>query len=397
VEVSPRPFIAPLGPLEPLSHTMASGIQLIGFQREPSIVNNQLPITLYWHPSRPADDSYLVSLRLIRADNGVAWQSAGQMPAGGLYPTNAWRPNEIISDFHWIPLEAHLAPGDYRLQVGLFPPFRVGEVGWVDVTPITVPLPVEMPEPTHPLRARFGNGLWLMGYDQPETVAPGSRYTVTLYWRHDPNRDSVTAFGQTRSLAAWPPGRLVPVNYQFTAPTSGNALSLSISAAEMGTEAVCGWMAPPASECVPPPIALAGDAVAEGSINFDNLLLLRSAKLETMTAGSGDRVSVTLEWQGLQAIPDDYTVFVHLVGPDGKLHGQVDYWPVGGTLGTSQWKPGQVIVDPYQVQLDPDAPRGQYSVHVGMYLLATLERLPVLNPDGQPIDDKVVLEGLVVK
>jgi len=32
-----------------------------------------------------------------------------------------------------------------------------------------------------------------------------------------------------------------------------------------------------------------------------------------------------------------------------------------------------------------------------MYLLAMLERLPVLNADGTPMDDKVALTGLTVK
>jgi len=99
----------------------------------------------------------------------------------------------------------------------------------------------------------------------------------------------------------------------------------------------------------------------------------------------------------LQTIAEDYTVFVHLVGPDGKLYGQVDFYPVKGTLATSHWMPGQVILDPYTVPLPADAPRGEYTVHVGMYLLATLERLPVLNTDGAPIDDKVVLTGLRVR
>ena len=393
VEVSPLPFTAPVGSMTPLSHTLASGIQLIGYQLEASIVNDQLPLTIYWHLSAPADDNYLVSLRLMANDGRVAWQSAGQVPADGLYPTNAWRPGEVVSDFHWVPLKRDLAPGEYRLQVGLFPPFRVGEAGWVDVTPITVPPLIQALEPSHLLRARFGS-TWLMGYDQPESVAPGSRYTVTLYWRRDAGNTSVTALGETRSLAAWPMDSVVPQKYQLTAPTNGSPITLAV---EMDEPARCGWLAPVTPNCSLPPIQLVGEAVAEGSINFNNLLLLRSATLETVDARPGDVVNVALEWQGLQAIPDDYTVFVHLVGPDGNLHGQVDYWPVDGTLGTAQWKPGQVIRDPYRVQLNASAPPGRYTVHVGMYLLATLERLPVLNADGQPVDDKVVLSGLVVK
>ena len=94
---------------------------------------------------------------------------------------------------------------------------------------------------------------------------------------------------------------------------------------------------------------------------------------------------------------ESYTVFVHLVGPDGRLYGQVDYWPVQGTRLTSSWRPGEVIVDAYAVSFNPDAPPGPYQVHVGMYLLDTLERVPVLNADGAPVEDKVVLSGLTVR
>jgi hypothetical protein len=35
-------------------------------------------------------------------------------------------------------------------------------------------------------------------------------------------------------------------------------------------------------------------------------------------------------------------------------------------------------------------------VAVGWYLLETMQRLPVLDAAGQPVDDKVLLKGLTV-
>jgi hypothetical protein len=70
---------------------------------------------------------------------------------------------------------------------------------------------------------------------------------------------------------------------------------------------------------------------------------------------------------------------------------------VEGTRLTTDWQAGEVIVDPYRVPLAADAPAGEYSVHVGLYLLETLERLPVLNTAGQPLDDKVIVGGLQVR
>jgi hypothetical protein len=394
-EVSPAPFTAAPEIANPLSATLASNIHLLGYNADAlsAAASDSLRLTLFWRADAPADDNYLVSLRLIDSTGAMQWQSAGSVPVNGLYPINAWKPGEFIFDFYSVPISASLPPGDYRLQVGLFPPFQISDAtGWATVTPITVLPPTESPQPPHPMRARFGPH-WLMGYDAPESAAPESRLIVTLYWLRG-DSETVTAFGDTRDLSAWPLGATIPVEYRLTAPITGAQF---VPEVESGQPAHCGWLAPVTEACSLPAIQLVGEAAKEGAVNFDNQILLRRAIIETPTVERGGSVDVTLEWQGLQTISEDYTVFVHLVGPDGLLHGQVDFWPVKGTLGTSQWKPGQVIHDPYRVPLAADAPPGKYTVHVGLYLLATLERLPILNADGAPMDDKLVLSGLTIR
>jgi len=98
----------------------------------------------------------------------------------------------------------------------------------------------------------------------------------------------------------------------------------------------------------------------------------------------------------LKAWPDNYTAFVHLVGPDGKVHGQIDQWPVQGTLPTSSWTAGQVVDDPYVITLPAGAPHGKYQVEVGWYLLSTLRRLNVLDAAGRPSDDHVIVGEFMV-
>ncbi|MEP7359068.1 MAG: hypothetical protein ABI847_17590, partial [Anaerolineales bacterium] len=158
----------------------------------------------------------------------------------------------------------------------------------------------------------------------------------------------------------------------------------------------CGWLAPETTGCALPPIRLAGQVAAEGVYNFDGRLLLTQAAVQTPAAAPSATVSVQLTWQALQAMTEDYTVFVHLLGPDGQVHGQVDAWPVSGTRATSGWASGEIINDPYTIRVEPDAPPGEYQVEIGLYLLSTGERLPVLNADGEPVDDHVLLAGLRV-
>ena len=125
-------------------------------------------------------------------------------------------------------------------------------------------------------------------------------------------------------------------------------------------------------------------------------MLLANARLDRDTLQPNESIKVDLTWRGLKTWSDNYTAFVHLVGPDGKVHGQVDQWPVQGTLPTSSWTAGQVVDDPYVITLPADAPRGKYQVEVGWYLLSTLRRLNVLDSAGRPSDDHVIVGEFTV-
>ena len=98
---------------------------------------------------------------------------------------------------------------------------------------------------------------------------------------------------------------------------------------------------------------------------------------------------------------EDYTVFAHLLGPynpatDGPLWAQHDSQPGWGSYPTTRWAPGEIILDDYQLILGDDVPPGVYTLEAGMYRLATMERVPVLGADGQPVDDHVELRPMRV-
>jgi hypothetical protein len=57
---------------------------------------------------------------------------------------------------------------------------------------------------------------------------------------------------------------------------------------------------------------------------------------------------------------------------------------------------GELIQDRYLVYLGEDAPPGQYQVSIGWYLLETMQRLPVLDVQGNAIDDKALISTLTV-
>ena len=73
-------------------------------------------------------------------------------------------------------------------------------------------------------------------------------------------------------------------------------------------------------------------------------------------------------------MPRDYTVFVHILGPDGQLIAQHDGTPATGTRSTTSWLAGEVILDKHPFHLPADLPPGQGILVTGIYDSETLER-----------------------
>ena len=48
------------------------------------------------------------------------------------------------------------------------------------------------------------------------------------------------------------------------------------------------------------------------------------------------------------------------------------------------------------MRLSYEAPPGEYQIEVGLYLLSTMARLPVLDEEMRPVDDKAIIEGITV-
>jgi hypothetical protein len=82
-------------------------------------------------------------------------------------------------------------------------------------------------------------------------------------------------------------------------------------------------------------------------------------------------------------------LFVHLIGPDGRIWGQVDRPPTSGP--TDRWRAGDRAVDLYAPVLDPAAPPGRYRVTLGWYAYPSLQRLPLAAVGGAASADYITL------
>jgi hypothetical protein len=102
---------------------------------------------------------------------------------------------------------------------------------------------------------------------------------------------------------------------------------------------------------------------------------------------------MSLIWRSLAPVAEDYTVFIHLLHPDGAFVTAYDGQPRDGLYPTSFWSPGEVIVDERSPLLA--VPPGEYLLEVGLYRLATGERLPVSGAIAS-LSDRIIIKEIRV-
>ncbi|MBC8249081.1 MAG: DUF2723 domain-containing protein [Anaerolineales bacterium] len=399
-------------------------IRLLGYNADSLTIEppNQLRLTLFWQALSKIDTNYHVRLRLTSESGHVWLEEEGRHPVNGYYPTVAWRPGEIVPDFHELAISQALPPGTYRLEVGLFPPFsqegvfveQIGRVhvlegeGWQSPEDLAIP---------YPLRASFAGELILLGYDRPSFVRPNGQATLTLYWQRlregNTNYDIALRMVDEAGEVLWqenfPPlfseyptsrwrvGQIVQTSHDLAMPSTAGEVGLQVGLSLPDSGEMLAvrshWLAPLSEWCPLRPIQVRSTPPAGGpAINFDNRILLLGHDLGRWQLRPGETLEISLTWQGLQRMDEDYTVFVHILDEEQRIWGQEDIGPVHGTYPTSQWKEGEIIEDIHTVRLSYEAPPGEYQIEVGLYLLSTMARLRVLDEEMRVVDDKVIIK-----
>ena len=131
-------------------------------------------------------------------------------------------------------------------------------------------------------------------------------------------------------------------------------------------------------------------------VDLGDQVRLLGYDLDRSAVEPGGTIRLTLYWQALRGMGEDYTVFTHLLGGDNLIWGQMDSQPLGALVPTSAWFVGMVVADRYDIIIAPDAPPGEYQIEVGMYLLETMERLAAVDADGRRLaDDRVLLAPII--
>ena len=358
-------------------------------------------LTLYWTPDRPlveGEETPVVYLRWADGETVVG----GVHPVGDAYPVNAWRPGEIVPDFYRLPLpDADCGAADCELTIEAAVAPRFTATDALDWQPVASVVAARRSGPVGTARRMLFDGFALDGVAFPASARPGAalmmRYSgfgagENLRFALVPaHAVSSLVFPANRGPASRPAadGSVAFAAGIDPATETGPHALVAWSTGKAG--AMCGWLASPMTGCVLAKIAVNGAALPAGATNFNDKIALIEAAVDAAGLVPGGQLPVTLTWQGLVEMSEDYTVFVQVLDAADRIVGQVDAWPVQGTFPTSQWRPGETVIDPYLVQLSPDLEPGDYRVIVGFYLLATGQRLAVVDAAGNAVDDRVEL------
>ena len=384
-------------------------VTLQGYElrKEATVDPEAAALTLYWQATEPVEDVMHVYVRWAGEDyEGQPIPPSGQHPANNTYPTVAWAPGEIVPDYHLLPRPGLNEDRELALQVALAPPFTQPEaLSWQTVTALRVAAQQTLAG-ARPLRAQVGPTL-LEGIEMAKQARPETALTPSVSGCGDAaglqlalqpvealnGERPLTGNGEALSAPACP-GEEEAFVHSATVTTGEDAGPYALVARHPEGVARCGWLAPLSRGCVLGEATVSGVPLPEGATNFGDKIALLDVEVPETTLEPGGQLRVNLTWQALAPMEQDYTVFVQVVNAQDQIVGQVDQWPVQGTHPTSGWEPGEVVRDPYQVQLAETLPSGPYRLLVGLYRLDTLQRLPVLDKSGAAVDDKVVLPGL---
>jgi len=281
----------------------------------------------------------------------------------------------------------------------------------------------------HALETNFDRKMELLGYDiDPDKPRTREGMVVTLYWRalsemeenytigvhlvgpnYEPygGRDSYPARGNY-ATTLWKEGDIIQDTYWLRIPRSfpvpgEGSVEVTVYLHDTGERL----------PIVNPPGETRADSIRLGPFGVttrekpeysiqhplrytlgEEVLLLGYDAPDTI----GLTLPLTLYWQGVAAMEEDYTVFVHVFDEDGNLLGQDDSQPVGGHYPTTLWEEGRIVEDTHFANISVVVSPGHHRLRivVGMYLLETMERLSVFAADGSRVrhDEIAILHDL---
>lgn len=283
--------------------------------------------------------------------------------------------------------------------------------------------PDQIPPTARPFNATYGNVARLVAFEVDTTVArPGEAVPVTLYWQAlGPIGEDLSIYvqlvadrdqilGQVDSYGGgglyptsmWSAGEVIPDRFRVPvqrAPAQPLAAYLIAGLYRYRTAERLPAVDPAGQKVLLPVLTRVKIAVPTRpsapqhalDANLDGWARLVGYDLSAGQVRAGEAVTVTLHWRA-EGRPDrDYTVFVHLLDAHDRPLADGDGPPLANWYPTSFWEAGEYLTDSHRLPIPADLAAGHYRIAVGLYEPLGGRRLPVLDGQGRPTTDRVIV------
>lgn len=132
-------------------------------------------------------------------------------------------------------------------------------------------------------------------------------------------------------------------------------------------------------------------------VDFGSDISLTGFRLARSVVPRGGQLQLTLFWLGRAPVSKSYTVFVHLLAPDGFNTLNGDGIPRNGSRPTTSWQSGETLIDTHSIALPADMPVGVYRLEIGMYERDSGMRLAGQIGSGTAVDHFILPLRVQVK
>jgi 4-amino-4-deoxy-L-arabinose transferase-like glycosyltransferase len=125
---------------------------------------------------------------------------------------------------------------------------------------------------------------------------------------------------------------------------------------------------------------------------YDNNMRLIGYQHRPNTVRPAEALHLTLYWEILRPMDLNYSIFIHLLGRQHQVIGQLNSYPGGGKWPTTLLSPGDILADTYEITIIPQAEFEHAPTRIliaaGIYDLNEPGRpgKPTVNANGQPIE-----------
>lgn len=203
----------------------------------------------------------------------------------------------------------------------------------------------------------------------------------------------------TMSAANWPPGTVVDDAVQLALPEEEGGGTYQLAAGLVVSDAVTAAVppvvigrvtamnraaSPSPHQVLNAPLGSAIELV--GADYAVDGIGLQEIQATPLWLNPGQTLIVRLYWRTRTALMTEFHGFVHLVDAQGRVIAQQDQTPGNDFQPSTLWLPGDTVLDEYRLWIPSDTQSTVLWPRVGLYNVATGDRLLSQGSDGTTID-----------